>query len=289
MPEPNKKTVLVVGPQFLYKSYTHPANARKLLHDGLAKVISKTPFTIQIVGGANPKEGSNMIKQRKPITNFTDYFKEEKDVYVQNIGSTQISLEFKDASDNVIAVLIPKNRKPLNLTQHVAFSILKNSTDLRKMVNRRPPLLNLLNEDEFLGYYESLAQRNKTSVDDEIESALEEQSGLMNKTKYEAPPEEKPKKIEELRKEAEANMTEDEMVTPAIVGMCNKADKDAPNRLKAGDFIEELSYMDDKLTSADLEYISLHGAYSTVKKWAANEAARRSGEEVEEVEAIDEE
>lgn len=274
------KKVRVVGPQFLYESWTHPANARTLLRDGHAKVIFKDPFTIQMVGGTT-REENPMIKQRKAITNFTDYFKEEKDVYVQNVGNTQISLEFKDASGNVIAVLIPKNRKPLNLTQHVAFSILKNSTDLRKMVNRRPPALLLMDESEYMEYYENLAKRNKTDVDHEIEEALEEQSGLMNKTKYEAPPDFKPKTVDELIREADEVMTPDDMVTPTLVGMCQKAEKDAPNRLKAGDFLEELSYMNEKLTSADLEYLSVHGGYATVKTWAANEAARRSGEEVD--------
>lgn len=70
------------------------------------------------------------------ITNFTEYFREERDVYVQNKSNTQVSLQFETSPGRIESVLIPRDKKPLNLTQIVPFTAIKASVDLRKKIGR---------------------------------------------------------------------------------------------------------------------------------------------------------
>lgn len=231
-------------------SYTHPAKARKLIKDGRARIVCENPFTIQ------------MEVSMDLVTNFTEYFKEERDVYVQNLTDKQISLEFDIGNGRKESCPIPRTRKPFNLTQMIPFSAIKASTDLRKLVNRTPPALKLLTEGEFQAYYESTARDNGTTVDEELYRAMELRQALVNRQKM-------PASAEAEVAPVEPELTPDDVLTPRVVGLCSQVGEDIPEseRLSARDFVEELEAIETALTSADLEYLVGHGFHKSVKKW----------------------
>lgn len=97
------------------------------------------------------------------ITNWTKFFKEERDVYVQNISSTNLALEFRDHTGQPLPVKVENTRDPVNLTELVPFEIIKRSQDFRKMANRKPPVMLVLNEGEFSAYYQKKAELEGTA------------------------------------------------------------------------------------------------------------------------------
>ena len=203
------------------------------------------------------------MKRYSQVTrSFTDYFKEEKDVYVQNLSNTQVSLQF-GSMPNITSVLIPDTRKPFNLSQHVSFKDLKDSNDLRKMLNRRPPTLVLLEASEFNEFYEDLAREKGTTADEEIAQAFEQQLQLMQRRK---PVEETPKP-EEKAPEPTKPKQEDliPQPKPRIVGMC------VDENLSASDFLEYLRDLKGELTQADYEYLQAHAKFKTVQSWAVKQ------------------
>ena len=219
-------------------------------------------------------------KRAPVITNFTEYFREERDVYVQNKSNTQVSLQFETSPGRVDSMLIPRDKKPLNLTQMVPFKAIKESVDLRKMVNRQPPVLVLLTEEEYLAYYERIAQADNTPIDKVIAEAQQYQRDLQDKRVFTAP---EPKGRKTLEDTAEDRKDEpadpQDKVTARIVGICNSVGEDVSekDRLAAGPMLEEIKDLDagQALTRADLEYLQGHGFYKSVKNWALTTHAER--------------
>lgn len=265
----NQLSVKVLDSGDSFESYTHPANARKLVSAGSAFILSTTPFVIKL-RGVHSERKSKMIKS-KIVTNFTEMFKEETDIWVQNVGGTQISMQFVSPGGQVAAVLIPRSKKPFNLSTYVPFSALKNSRDLRQILNRRPARLIPLTTLEVDAYFEKLAKDRKSSVEHEIEQAFLEQSALMEHRAYVEPETEVPKPIAKQVKEAEAAVDPEEVVTPRIIGLIKSADKtqDASHRMGARQLKDELEVLVDEMTSADLDYI-IQLAPKSVSKWAAS-------------------
>jgi len=261
-----EKNIPVLDTNNVFLSYTNPAKARILIKKGKAYAFNLDPFIIKMKGEGEIQMSQGMIGNS--VTNFTKYFSEEREVYVQNLGSTQISLSFTSGVGDTVHVVIPKSRKPLNLTQMAPFESIKKSMDFRKIINRRPPVLRLMDESEYLAYYENLAKQNRTTVEEELNFSLEHQYNLMNKPvissevlkremeqKFED-------KIEELEKPAELH--------PKIVGLCAMADKEqGESRLSANDFMEDLEALSSELTLDDWEFISTKGVYKVVKNYAA--------------------
>src|SRR5579863_975338 len=108
------------------------ARARVLVRDGEAKWVSTDPPTIKLRRSIKTPE---IWGSKVPIVNWTDFFKEEKDIYVQNVANAQISLQFEVAPGHTQGFLVPHTRDPFNLTQHVPFAAVKSSADFRKMLN----------------------------------------------------------------------------------------------------------------------------------------------------------
>ena len=261
-------SIPVLGPDNNVLSYTHPARARKLVKNGNAVVVGTRPFIVRLK--RDPRED----KMTKPaiITNFTEYFKTERDVYVLNKSNTQVSLQFETFPGRIEGVLLPKAKKPINLTQLVPFSAIKGSLDIRKMVNRRPPALVLLSEAEYLAYYDKLAEKRGTSRADEIDDAAQYQSDLQGKRTFTNPTPKGRTTIEEEADERKNKPLEpDEKVTARVVGLCANVgdDIDEKDRMGAREMLEELRDME--LTSADLEYLLGHGYYKSVKNFAQKE------------------
>lgn len=272
----NGKTIPVLDSKNKFLSFTHPAKARKLVKDGKCVVFNNDPFVIKKIEG----NGRHVMTEKKFI-NFTDFFREEQDVWIQNVsGTMQISMEFITKNGQAVNYLLPRGRKPQNLSQRVPFDAIKNSMDLRNLLNRRPRVLRLMDAEEALEFYQKRAEENKTSLEDELEESFTIQRNLQEKklpTVDEAPVrktlEEQEKLVEEVS----------ESIHPRIIGMCQESKKDPENkvkRLEAKDFLDELGDLEGILSVDDISYVASHAAYKTVRNWA-NQRLLKSDSETE--------
>jgi len=275
-----KHSVKVLGSGKEFVSYTHPARARSLLAKGRAFILSSKPFTIQLKGrvveGVNPEREKTMTKKRKYVS-FTDLFREECDIWVQNISKTQISLNFMTSPGVYTGICLPRTRKPFNLSQWVSWDAIKGSNDLKIILNRRPAKLQILTDAEAQDVFKSMAQQNSTSMETEMDKAFEEQSMLMNHIVPESSEtQEVDHDLEAMKRVAagiETETTEDDpqdIVTPRVIGLLEQVGEDVPQaeRMRVGDLKAELELLADEFTRADYNHLMLH-APATIKKWVA--------------------
>lgn len=259
-------------------SYVHPARARNLVTNGRAFVKTKEPYTIKLA--RDPRE-DKMSNSRRVITNFTKYFEKKRDVYVQNLTNTQVSVQFQIAPGIIEGQLLPKSRHPLNLTQLVTFQAIESSMDIRKLVNRNPPALRLMDEKEYLEYYDELAKENSIDREEAIYNAHSYQNALNNKKVFTNPTPD-PKRLtldQEAEERKAAPPDPQEKLTARIIGMCNQVgdDVDKSQRLSARDMLDEIKTLDNNegLTLADLEYLQGKGYHKSVTKWAMETLGER--------------
>jgi hypothetical protein len=205
------------------------------------------------------------------ITNFTDFFKEERDVYVQNISNAQVSCLFEISSGNYQSVLLPQSRDPVNFTQQIPFHIIKNSPDFRKLANRRPPVLKLMTEEEFKAYYMAKYGPNWLEGMDMAEKKRAEIASHV------IPP--KPSEEEETKKPDPAErVMEEDLISPKVQHLCLQVDVQIPEKekMKASELLESLQIIEEDLTLDDLEYIRAKGFWKTVKQWAKAVVEKRN-------------
>lgn len=275
----NGKTVPVLDSKNKFLSFTHPAKARKLVKDGKCVVFNSNPFVIKKAEG-----NGRYVMNERAFINFTEFFKEERDVWVQNVsGTRQISMSFVTRNGEVIRYLLPRGRKPQNLSQRIPFDAIKNSMDLRNLLNRRPRVLELMTSEDAMAFYQKKADEKGTSLEEEVDAAFNIQKNLQEKNAptVDTPPprltlEEQEKMIEEVSEE----------IHPRVVGMCQEAKKDKEGkvkRLKAEDFLDELSDLEGILTVDDFSYVVSHAPYKTVRNWA-NERLMKSDTSLEDEE-----
>ena len=118
-----------------------PARARILVREHSAVWITNDPPTIRLTSDRSISMQPQVQTKKTTIVNWTEYFREEKDIFVQNIANAQISLSFETSPGHIQGFLVPHTRDPFNLTQHIPFEAIKKSADFRRMLNRRPPAL----------------------------------------------------------------------------------------------------------------------------------------------------
>jgi hypothetical protein len=222
-----------------------------------------------------------------PITNWTEYFREEHDIYVQNVANAQVSIEFEVAPGIVQGFLFTHSRNPMNLTQHIPFQAIRSSVNFRKMLNRRPPVLQLLTEEEFKAFYQHKAHDwQLPDADAAIDRAEELRQGIAQHkatTTNEAP---KPihevvedgKRLGEKKivKPAEGEVvSSDEIINPRVLHLCNQvgAEVQEKDKMKAADMLEELEKVEPQLKLDDYEYLRSHGYWKSVKRWAQTQSA----------------
>lgn len=246
-------------------SKTTSAKARILIKKNKASIFSKDPFMIKLLD-SNQKE-SVMFKG---FFDFSEYFKEEKSIYVQNVSNTLVSMEFKTAGGTISSITIPNTPKPFCITDYVSFDQLKASFDLRRLVNREPRALRLMSKEEYVKYYECMAEMNETSLEEELDKARIAHAGIVDRNKlYPTSPKDKtptkttsPVPVEKVEVE--------EQPSPQVVGLCarvsNEVDED--ERMGESDFLERLMSLPE-LREVDLDYLQGHGNYKKVKTWAA--------------------
>ena len=240
------------------------------------------------------------------VRNFTEYFKDEREIYVQNVSNAQVSVEFPVAPNRNEGFLFPNNRDPINLTQHFPFEVIKRSTDLRKMINRRPSVLNVLSKDEYSAYFASKAKsrglvdsKGRPDIDAAIDQSEESRRRTADKTMREPIATSTPEPLhdvtergsgpngeamfgEHVRVTSREIVSEDDVINPRVLHLCNqvKAELDAEQRMASTELLEALQAIPD-LTLDDYEHIRSHGYYKTVKKWAKNESAKLASNEGE--------
>jgi len=222
-----------------------------------------------------------------PITNWTKFFQEEHDIYVQNVANAQVSLEFEIAPGVIQGFLFPHSRNPLNLTQHIPFQSVRASVNFRKMLNRRPPVLQLLTEEEFLKFYERKAPEwGVASPEDAIDRAEEIRQGIAGHKAYTTDNEPKPihKVLQDdkhfggrkvVAPEDADVISSDEIINPRVLHLCNQvsAEVQESEKMRAGDMLEELEKVEPQLKLDDFEYLRSHSYWKTVKKWAQRKAS----------------
>jgi hypothetical protein len=264
----NSQSVEVLGPHDEYVSHTHPARARKLINQGKACILSTKPFIIKMRGVPERTYVMGTKKFIKP-TNFTELFREEKDIWVQNVGKTQISMQFEPSPGRIVSVCIPRTKDPFNLSTRVSWDALRNSTDFKIMINRRPARLIIMSYDEVEAYFKTKAKNNKTSVDEEMAVSFEKQTALMEHTAYVAPEDAEVKTLAQMEREAEESAEEEDAISPRLVGLLNRYDKDLPkeDQISVAELKDELEVMADELTPADWDYIQSL-APKSIKNWA---------------------
>jgi hypothetical protein len=260
-----------------------PARARVLVRDGVASWKRTDPPTIQL-------KRHVVLEQRRlvmPITNWTEFFREEHDIYVQNIANAQVSIEFEVAPGVVQGFLFSHSRNPLNLTQHVPFQAIRSSVNFRKMLNRRPPVLQLLTEDEFHSFYERKAKDwQLPHASAAIDHAEEVRQGIakhqtrttdaMPKPIHEVVEDGKHLGEKKIVRPAEGEVvSSDEVINPRVLHLCNQVGPEVleKDKMKAGEMLEELEKVESQLVLDDYEYLRAHGFWKSVKKWAQGRAA----------------
>lgn len=228
------------------------------------------------------------------IRSYTEFFKEERDIYVQNVANGQVSVTFTTDSGAVESYLFPHNTDPVNLTQNFPFESIKNSIDLKKMLNRRPPAIVLMDEDEYLAYYAKKAAsenlykneggKKVPDVDAAIEHAEERRRGILSREPL--PDAQKPEPIHDIVEDgqrfgerrtvrAREIAGEDDVINPRVLHLCNQVNPQLPEnqRAPAAEILNELKSLESQLKLDDYEYIRSHGTYTSVKKWAKTQAA----------------
>ena len=164
---------------------TKAATAVSLIRDGKARFIKHQPPTIRLMRIVRDTPGrratmeSNLIKSDKSryldgqgrIVNWTEFFREERDIYVRNMTSTNISITFGRGPETRY-VSLPMSPDPINLTAEVSFEELKYAEDFRKICNAKDkkgrPYLDVMTEEEYRQYFDEKAKRTKTSYEEAV-------------------------------------------------------------------------------------------------------------------------
>jgi hypothetical protein len=297
--------VIVLDSEKRFLEYTNSGMARKLLKEKKAKIFSHHPFAIKLMRSV--PVSSIRRKIMAAPRNFTEYFKEERDIYVQNIANAQVSCEFPLGPNRTEGFLFPNSRDPINLTQHIPYDAIKQSTDFRKMLNRRPAALQLMEQEQYEVYFSNKAKvmglsdtNGEPNIDAAIDASEEKRRRTADRNMREKITDKSPEPIHEVIEKGTgpggvpANLGErqrvastdiigeDEIISPRVLHLCNQVKSEIPDeeRMPASELLEALQDIPE-LSLDDYEYIRSHGYYKTVKKWAKLESSKVSVDENE--------
>jgi hypothetical protein len=278
-----------------FLEYTHPAKARKLLRDGVASVWSRKPFIIKLA--KDVAQPTYKWRAQMATVNFTEYFKEERQVFVQNVSNGQVSLQFDLGGGRFESWLFDPSPRPLNLTQHFPFDVIKRSMEFRKMLSRRPPALVLVTEEEYnklysevakeRGLFKTVVEKNKQVKVPDIDAAIELAEDERRRVQAKEPlPNAKPSEpLHDVvqddphfggKKEVRArDLVMEDVINPRVLHLCNqvKAELTEQERMPANALMQELKMLDGQLKIDDWEYVRAHGWYNSVKKFAKTRIA----------------
>jgi hypothetical protein len=260
------------------------------------------------------------------IMNFTEFFKEEKDVWVKNVCSQNISLEFDGGNGNKIAECVEAGTDPVNLTQSVPFQAIKGSTDFRKILMRQPRALLLMTREQVMAYYAEKARRAQLYTTNDagqrvpdvdraiqdadekrarkkanIETVIQSRTSLTVDSINSAVPA-KQTTGEELQQRSanevanlgrEGRVRLDEVVNPRVIHLCQQVsmELDPNERMSAPDLINELKELKDRgeMALESFNHVLSFGTYPTVKAWARQGISELAAAETAALDAANEE
>jgi len=217
------------------------------------------------------------------VPSFTEFFREEKDIYIQNVSGGIVSMIFGSGDDQEYFSL-KMSRDPIVLTNNIAFAKVKQSSDFRKMIMANPPRILLLSQEEFEAYYkEKQKHSGKSSEELKREAEIEEQRYMLRQDREQAAA---PAPIHKVvkdgkrfgeKKEVVANeiVDEGEVINPRILGICQKVSKQIPQNEwpDASVLLADLKLVAEtqSLQIEDFDYIRANVGYKAVRKWATEQ------------------
>jgi hypothetical protein len=203
--------------------------------------------------------------------NFTQMFKEEKDIYIQNLANGQVSLQF-GRGDEAISFLLTRKRDPIVLTNHVPFKTVAASTDFRKILNRHPAVVKLLTEEEYKDYYKVKAKTSKTTIDQAIAQAESERLGA--KASVEPVKSTAPKDDETVAETPEAQETDvgvsaEDVINGRVIHLCHQSSPEIPvaDRMKPAELLEKFKELQSEFKMDDFDYILAHTNNKSIHTW----------------------
>lgn len=320
-----KDYILVVDADRQFVEYVPPAVARRALRDGCVSVFRKQPFSIQLPPGVDrcPRTFAKARRARKKgitmasnsIKNYTEYFKEERDVWVKATYPGQVSLQFQAGpGSDPIGVVVPFTGDPVRLTDEVPFEAIKRSTDLRKLCNPRranngglkPAALVLLTEEDVQAHYAKKAKRKGLFIKDalgnvqkdpdtgepipDIEAASQPKitepatttpsSQIPQGTTKSEQAMDAHSDVANVGKEGSIQMAE--AIEPSVLNLIHEintaeSEKDRPLADDVLDHFEAL-FEQGALNEETLNHILAMGHYKTVKTWASERLSELNAE-----------
>lgn len=201
------------------------------------------------------------------IRSFLEFFKQEKEIYIQNVSKGQVSMQFGRGED-VQAFTLRRKRDPIVLTNQVPFKSIAESLDFRKLINRTPPLVKLLTKEEYVQYYKDRSLEHKIPIDEAIEQGENAHSrAAVEPPKATAPKEELP----DDKQDKEGDLvTEQDVIHPRLLHICNQVSPQVPKEewMKPAELLDKLKDLSDEFRMDDFEYVLAHTPYKTVHVWA---------------------
>lgn len=108
----------------------------------------------------------NQLPVQQGPMNWFKFFQEERELWVQNISATQLSMQFEISPGHIAGVLVPIGADPICMTNEVPFDAIKKSLDFRKFLNRIPAVMKLLTTEQADQYFAEKAQALGAYVQD---------------------------------------------------------------------------------------------------------------------------
>jgi len=286
MTDADNKNVMVTDEEWKFLESTREGKARKLLKTGKADLIAKDPPFIQL-----KKKVFIQDKKEKKMNNLRSidqYFKDQEEVYVQNVIGGIVSLTFHAQDGRVEPFTLPNDKRPVRLTDYIPKDMIRRSPDFRKLLMRRPPAIRLLTDEQYGTRLEKLAKTTKKSEDEIVNEVAEKLSLAQRKIPEPAKKKDTdPVMNTQNEPETPAQGVQSDVAIPGqaddginprilqIVGNCSTL---AEERLKAEDAIAELENVN--LTLEDANYIVSSCQYKTVQTWAQKQIKKmEAGEE----------
>lgn len=204
------------------------------------------------------------------MMNFTQFFKTEQELYVQNISNGQVSLQF-GSGDEAVAFKLARRRDPIVLTNHVPFSLVAKSMDFRKLCTKGR--IKLLTEAEYLAHFEGKAKKNRISLDAAIEHAESEHT--LARSIPMTPATTAVTSTSDSEEEGEQQPSDESAVHPRVIHLCHQLSTQIPasDRMKPTDVLQQLKDLAEEFTPLEYEYILGASANQTIKKWATSQQA----------------
>lgn len=247
------------------------------------------------------------------LRNFTEFFKEERDIWVKSLVPGQVSIQFQAGpGSDPIGITVPFSGDPICLTDQVPFEAIKRSTDLRKLCNPRrtssggmkPRALELMTSEQVEAHFATKAQRRGLFVQDaqgnfivdengdkvpDIEAAsrpkITEPATTVAASRVEGVGAQKSAAAMDAHSDV-ANLGKDgkvmmrDAIHPRVQHLINQivtAENDA-ERPDPNDLLDEFEAISGDLTDESLAHIQAMGYFKTIKAWAGGLIEARAAE-----------